>query len=98
MYAAGLGFKRIADMLNKEHVASPRSGRGWAVSGVREMLHRELYRGVVIWNRSQKIVRGGTKKQRLRAADEWLRLDAPELRIVSEELWGSCPSPARSGA
>ena len=87
MYAAGLGFKRIADTLNKEGVASPRAGRGWAVSGVREMLYRELYRGVVVWNRSQKIVRGGTKKQRLRAAEEWLRLEAPELRIVADELW-----------
>jgi hypothetical protein len=55
-------------------------GRGWAPSGIREMLHRELYRGVVDWNRSQKIVRAGTKKQRRRDEAEWLRIDAPELR------------------
>jgi site-specific DNA recombinase len=87
MYAGGLGFKRIADTLNKEHVASPRGGRGWAVSGVREMLHRELYRGVLVWNRTQKVVRGGTKKQRRRATDDWVRVEAPDQRIVSDELW-----------
>src|SRR5438132_510959 len=52
-----------------------------------EILHRDLYRGVVVWNRSQKIVRRGTKAQRKRPASEWLRLPAEELRIVSPELW-----------
>src|SRR3989454_5988297 len=50
---------------------SPR-GRGWAPSAVREMLYRPLYRGEVVWNRSQKIVKGGTKKQRRRDQSEWL--------------------------
>jgi site-specific DNA recombinase len=50
-------------------------------------VYRELYRGVVVWNRSQKIVRGGTKKQRRRETDEWVRVDAPDQRIVSDELW-----------
>jgi site-specific DNA recombinase len=86
MYAAGFGFKRIADTLNKEGVASPRLGNGWAVSGVREMLHRELYRGVIVWNKSQKITRRGTKGQRRRPAEQWIRLEAPELRIVTDEL------------
>src|SRR5262245_45940590 len=75
MYAAGFGFKRIADTLNKEGVASPRLGNGWAVSGVREMLHRELYRGVIVWNKSQKITRRGTKGQRRRTAERWVRVE-----------------------
>ncbi|MGH7309365.1 MAG: recombinase family protein, partial [Candidatus Rokuibacteriota bacterium] len=66
---------------------SPREGNGWAVSGVREMLHRELYRGVIVWNRSQKITRRGTKGQRRRPVEQWVRIEAPELRIVSDELW-----------
>lgn len=51
------------------------------------MLYRELYRGVVVWNKSQKIVRGGTRAQRRRPVEEWLRLEAPELRIVPEDIW-----------
>src|SRR5262249_5870746 len=50
-------------------------------------IRRELYAGVVVWNRSQKITRRGTKAQRWRPAAEWLRRDAPELRIVSDGLW-----------
>src|SRR5262249_7854093 len=41
------------------------------------------------WNRTQKIVRGGTKRQRRRPTDEWVTLPTPELRIVSDELWAS---------
>jgi site-specific DNA recombinase len=87
LYASGVGMVKIAHRLNQEGVKPPR-GRGWAPSGIREMLHRELYRGVVVWNRSQKIVRAGTKKQRKRDQSEWIRIEAPELRIVSEDLWG----------
>jgi len=52
LYADGTGMLTIAHRLNEEHVRPPR-GRGWAPSGIREMLHRPLYRGEVIWNRSQ---------------------------------------------
>jgi DNA invertase Pin-like site-specific DNA recombinase len=86
LYASGVGMVKIAHRLNQEGVKPPR-GRGWAPSGIREMLHRELYRGVVVWNRSQKIVRAGTKKQRKRDESEWIRIEAPELRIVSDDLW-----------
>jgi hypothetical protein len=86
LYASGIGMVKIAHRLNQEGVKPPR-GRGWAPSGIREMLHRELYRVVVVWNRSQKVVRAGTKKQRKRDESEWMRIEAPELRIVSEDLW-----------
>jgi len=86
LYASGVGMLTIAHRLNDEGVKPPR-GRGWAPSGIREMLHRSLYRGEVVWNRSQKIIRGGTKKQRKRPESEWLTLPAPELRIVSDDLW-----------
>src|SRR5437762_7447497 len=85
LYASGVGMLTIAHRLNEEGVKPPR-GRGWAPSCVREMLHRPLYRGEVVWNRSQKIVKRGTKKQRKRPECEWLALHAPELRIVSDEL------------
>jgi hypothetical protein len=49
LYASGVGMVKIAHRLNQEGVKPPR-GRGWAPSGIREMLHRELYRGLVVWN------------------------------------------------
>jgi transposase len=84
----GMGFTRIAKALNRDGVTPPRGdGRGWAPTAVREMLYRPLYRGQIVWNKSQKIDRGGTRKQRRRPPEEWIQLDAPELRIVTEELW-----------
>jgi site-specific DNA recombinase len=65
LYASGSGMVTIAHRLNDEGVKPPR-GRGWAPSGIREMLYRPLYRGKIVWNRSQKVVRAGTKRQRRR--------------------------------
>ncbi len=42
-----------------------------------------------MWNQLQKIVRGGTKKRRQREEREWIRLDAPDLRIITPELWNT---------
>src|SRR5207244_10955018 len=86
LYAAGLGIVKIAKQLNDERVPSPR-GDGWAPTAIREMLYRPLYRGEIVWNQTQRVDRAGTKKKRARPESEWLRLDAPELRIVPDELW-----------
>jgi len=85
LYASGTGMLTIAHRLNEEGVRAPR-GRGWAPSGIREMLHRPLYRAEIVWNRSQKIVRAGTKKQRRRDESEWIRREPPDLQIITEEL------------
>ena len=90
LYAGGLGIGRIAKLLNAEGVPAARqSPRGWAPSAVREILHRPLYKGEIVWNPHQKIVRGGTKKRRQRDEKEWIRIDAPDLRIITPELSAS---------
>lgn len=95
MYAAGYSYARVAKTLNKEGVLSPqppRKGRvrAWCPSAIREMLLNEKYRGVVVWNRT-KTVRNrdkeGRTEQRRRPESEWVRVEVPELRIVSDELW-----------
>jgi len=90
--AHGWGVKRIASTLNTEAAPAPtprRAGRprGWAPSSVREILAREVYRGVLVWNRSRKRDSWGQKRQRPRDESEWLRVETPALRIVSDELW-----------
>jgi site-specific DNA recombinase len=78
----------VAKTLNAEHIPPPRGHtRGWAPTAIREILRRELYRGVVIWNRTQKVMRAGTKAQRKRPPTEWCRREVPALRIVDEPLW-----------
>jgi site-specific DNA recombinase len=87
LYADGWGLTRIAKSLNDEGIPPPRGGNGWAPSALREMVRRPLYRGEIVWNKSKKTHRGGTKKQIPRPADEWERISAPELRIISDSLW-----------
>lgn len=99
LYASGLGLKAIAKRLNNEQVQSPKPFvrrdptkvqpvRGWAPATIRTILCRDLYRGVVVWNRSRKRDDFRQVNQQRRPESEWMTL-APneELRIVSDDLW-----------
>ena len=94
MYAAGASYADIAKALNADGILSPQAPRkgkirAWHPSAIREMLLNEKYCGVVIWNRTQTVRNRETGKteQRPRAESEWVRVEVPELRIVSDELW-----------
>jgi len=104
MYTAGMSAKRIVLQLNAEGVAPPRSRRGrktagwdWTtIQGSRKrgtgILNNELYRGVRVWNRHEKVrnpENGNKPTMRLRPPEEWVRIPAPELRIVSDDLWNA---------
>lgn len=66
-----------------------RPPRAWAPSSVREVLHRELYRGRRQWNRTRKRDNWGQKRRRDRPAAEWIVAEVDALRIVPEELWSA---------
>lgn len=87
----GYGKVAIAKQLNAEAAPAPRAQQGrphaWAPSSVRAVLYRDLYRGEIVWNRTKKRDSWGIKHQQPRPESEWLRVPAPELRIVDEELW-----------
>jgi DNA invertase Pin-like site-specific DNA recombinase len=96
-WAAGDSVARIVHALNARRVPSPRGG-SWAVSAVQGsaarglgILHNELYRGRLLWNRRQWLKDPETGRRRYveRPREEWLERAAPELRIVSEELWAA---------
>ena len=89
--AKGQGLRTIAHRLNDGAAVSPRAqqGRlhGWCPSSVREALYRELYRGVIVWNKTRKRNAWGVTEPKDRPEADWVRVDAPELRIVSDEAW-----------
>ena len=58
-------------------------------SSVREILHRTVCRGEITWNATRKREQWGIKRQRARPEREWLRVSAPELRIVDEAVWNA---------
>ena len=89
--AGGEGLKGVAKRLNAAGAPAPRAqqGRrsGWAPSSVREVLHRSLYRGEIVWNRTKKRDAWGQKRRRARPEAEWVSVLVESLRIVPEALW-----------
>jgi site-specific DNA recombinase len=92
-YAAGEGLRTIAKDLNTRAVEPPRAGRrgtgSWAYGSIREMVRRERYRGVLVWGKKEKTYKGGTKVRVDRPKSDWVTIEAPELRIVDDELWAA---------
>ena len=91
--ADGEGLKAIAKGLNAAGALAPPAQRGrpngWAPSSVREVWHRALYRGEIIWNKTKKRDAWGQKRRRDRPEAEWLSVHVESLRIVPEGLWRS---------
>jgi site-specific DNA recombinase len=91
MCADGIGFTTIAKTLNAEGAPCPRSqqGRpkGWAPSSIREVLYRPVYRGEMVWNRTMTRKVRGKWRQMPQPEDAWLRVPAPQLRILTDEEW-----------
>lgn len=58
----------------------------WSISGVREVLYRDLYRGVVTFG---KVRRTGPKTRVKLPKDQWQTRQDDSLRIVDQDLWSS---------
>ena len=77
---------------------APRAGGSWAPSAIYAMLHRDLYRGRVVWNKTGWVDRGGTKVKIARPESEWLVREAPGFRIIPEALWQAAHARLRDTA
>ena len=88
--ASGMGYLRIARLLNDEQALapSPQQSRpvGWSPSSVYEVVHRPLDRGEVVWNKTKKRDAGGKTAPTARPESEWLRLYREDLRVVSDAV------------
>jgi hypothetical protein len=95
MRADGVSFASIAKTLKAEGVVAPRRNyRGriqdyWVPSSIKEITKNELYCGIRLWNRTQKLLNpaDGTKIRRRNPQSEWVRTEVPHLRIVPDDLW-----------
>ncbi|HEY3696758.1 recombinase family protein [Phenylobacterium sp.] len=94
-FAAGKSPKAIAKQLNKEGVPGTR-GRGWSASTIygnwqrgAGIINQEMYRGVIAWNKVRYVKDPDTGRNvtRINPESEWIRKDAPHLRIVDQALW-----------
>ncbi len=94
MAADGVSLRGIAKRLNAQGIPStrPRAGKRyatWCPSAIRAMLRRELYAGMMIWNKSRFVKQPGTNKRlrRPRPQSDWRSLKDESLRIIDQVLW-----------
>ena len=96
-YAGGASARSIAAALSREGVSAPRGG-AWSPRtlhtvaqpvGWQGMLHQECYIGRYVYGRHRVQYHPETGRRRdvPRVPDEWIVVDIPEWRIVSDELW-----------
>ena len=87
-FAEARGYREIAARLNADGI-KPMRRETWGGSSIRPMLRNELYVGKLVWNRREWRWDPEAEKRvpHERPKDEWVRHDAPELRIVSDDLW-----------
>lgn len=96
----GMSAKAIVSMLNQEGALPPRPAkgrrlRGWTVSTVIGskkgfgLLNNPIYVGRNVWNRTQKVRNPDTGRRVMqsRRPEEWVTVEAPELRICPDDLW-----------
>ena len=61
--------------------------QSWAPSSVREVLYRDLYRGVIVWNKTKKRDQWGAKRTVARPKADWIEVPEPSLQIVPPTVW-----------
>src|SRR5260370_19732199 len=94
--ANGRGFIRVARALTADQVPTPRPGQGWGASSVRDVVFRDLYRGLAVYGRTRWQIKGGTKRKVRVPETEWIRVDVPHRAIVTAAEWrGPPPAPHR---
>ena len=98
-YDKGKSARSIAIELNRDGVASPRTGKGggkWSFSTISGnwkrgtgILNNELYIGKLVWNR-QRFVKDpetGKRQARPNPLSAWITEDVAHLRIIDPAQW-----------
>jgi site-specific DNA recombinase len=94
-FAGGASARHIATRLNREGIKSPKGGP-WNASTIAGnkarasgLLHNEMYRGVIVYNRQrfQRHPETGRRVSVINPPEKWARKEVPHLRVIDEVLW-----------
>ncbi len=96
-YVSGRSPRQIAAELNELGIPSPRGGT-WAHSAIYPdakgvgILANPIYNGKHVWNKTAwvKDPLTGRRRRTMRPKSEWVTVDAPDLKIIDDELWLAC--------
>ena len=96
-YASGMSGRSIAKLLNEAGIPSPRGGlwNATTIIGNRArrdgILWNEAYLGKILYNRQKflKNPKTGKRIPRINPQKDWIVVEAPELRIISDGEWAT---------
>jgi site-specific DNA recombinase len=105
MFASGVTVPEIVKTLNAEQFAVAKIGKlnsPWSQTRIRRILREERYVGTVVWNRTKRVtnLRTGRVESHANPPADVLRVSAPQLRIVTDDLWSRVQArlhPRRAG-
>jgi DNA invertase Pin-like site-specific DNA recombinase len=91
-YAAGITLPEILRRLKSGRYPTsrgPSAGGVWKRGAVLRLLSNERYTGKQIWGQRRHERKPGSRKKVTRTLprSEWVVMDRPDLRIISDELW-----------
>jgi DNA invertase Pin-like site-specific DNA recombinase len=91
-YASGVTLPDILRRLKTGHYPTPRGprcGGVWKRGAVVRLLKNERYVGRQIWGQRRHERKPGSRKKVARQVprSEWVVVDRPDLRIISDDLW-----------
>jgi DNA invertase Pin-like site-specific DNA recombinase len=95
LFGEGYSIYQIVCAFNKERIRGPRKPKignasiAWNGTLVKNILKREKYRGVIVWNQTtqDRDPETGQVITRHKRKSEHVRVEAPHLRIVTDEQW-----------
>lgn len=96
-YLAGKTANQIVHELNNEGIPSPRNGQ-WNASTItghwgriNGILQNPIYKGVILWNRSNWDKHPSTGKRvcRPNSSEHWVETSVPHLQIISTTDWNA---------
>ena len=86
MYSTGKGYGDIINVLNKEGYKT-KTGRHFGKNSLHEILKNEKYRGVYIFNRTERKSDGKRNHHKSKNEDETIRIEGGMPRIIDDETW-----------
>ncbi|HOK68917.1 MAG TPA: recombinase family protein, partial [Bacillota bacterium] len=86
MYAAGKGYSEIIHKL-KQCGYKTQSGRPFGKNSIHDILCNEKYRGVYIFNRTERKINGKRNHHKSKSEDEIIRIEGGMPRIIDDETW-----------
>lgn len=95
LFVKGVSVRQIVNDLNDRGIPSPRGGlwRDNNILGSRErqegVLRKEVYMGVLVYNRFRKVINPETGKRKdvQNPESEWIRVKVSDLQIVDDVTW-----------